>query len=149
MAFWYKISTSDLLLKIFQNKGYNVIIVDSDITTKTLWRDSNYIAEVIMWPKFGNSSISMREVTITSILWGFDQNKRFFEGWCWFKFNNLRLALGMTFKFYASMVKGLKLKVKRFGGVTSYVCRSYRRETGRGTFLPPPPPPNLNRVTSE
>ena len=36
--------------------------------TKILSGDSNYIVEVIMWPKFGNSSISMREVIITSIL---------------------------------------------------------------------------------
>ena len=27
-----------------------------------------YIVDVVMWPKFGNSSISMREVTITTIL---------------------------------------------------------------------------------
>ena len=32
-----------------------------------------------MWPKFGNSSISMREV-ITSILYGFDKNKQFIWG---------------------------------------------------------------------
>ena len=44
-----------------------------------------------MWPKFGNSSISMIEVVTTSILQGFDQNSCFFEGWPWFKFNNLGL----------------------------------------------------------
>ena len=26
--------------------------------------DSNYIVDVVMWPKFGNPSISMREVII-------------------------------------------------------------------------------------
>ena len=31
-----------------------------------------------MWPKFGNSSISVREVIITSILLGFDQENRLF-----------------------------------------------------------------------
>ena len=39
-----------------------------DVTSKILSRDSNYIVEVIMWPKFGNSSISMTEVIITPIL---------------------------------------------------------------------------------
>ena len=33
-----------------------------------------------MWPKFGNSSISMGEAIITSILHGFDQKNQFFGG---------------------------------------------------------------------
>ena len=69
-----------------------------------------------MWPKFGNSNISMREVIITSILWGFDQKKPlFFEGCSWFKFNNLGMALVMALKFYTSLAKGLKLKSQSFG----------------------------------
>ena len=40
--------------------------------------NSNYIADVVMLPKFGNSSIFMRENIITSILEGFDQKKLFF-----------------------------------------------------------------------
>ena len=39
-----------------------------DVTSKILSRDANYIVEVIMWPKFGNSSISMTEVIIAPIL---------------------------------------------------------------------------------
>ena len=35
---------------------------------KILSRDSNYIVDVGMWPEFGNSSVSVREVLITSIL---------------------------------------------------------------------------------
>ena len=35
---------------------------------KNLSRDSNYIVDVVIRPKVGNSSISMREVTITSFL---------------------------------------------------------------------------------
>ena len=38
----------------------------------------------------------------------------FFEGWPWFKFNNLGLALGTNLTFYTSMAKGLKLKVRNF-----------------------------------
>ena len=64
-----KLATPGLLkIKIFQNKGYDVIIPDYDVTNKILSRDSNYIVDVVMWPKFGNSSISMREVIIMSIL---------------------------------------------------------------------------------
>ena len=34
----------------------------------------------------------------------------------WFKFNNLVLALGMALKLYKNVVKGLKLKVRKFLG---------------------------------
>ena len=56
------------VLKVFWNKGYEVIISFHDTTNKISSRDSNYILDVAMWPKFGNSSMSMREVVITSIL---------------------------------------------------------------------------------
>ena len=63
-----KIATLGFLkIKVFWNKGYDVIIFAHDVTTKVLSHDSNYIVDVVMWPKFGNSSVSMREV-ITSIL---------------------------------------------------------------------------------
>ena len=54
-------------IKTFWNKGYDVIISVNDDTDRILSRDSNYIVVVVMWPKFGNSNISMSEV-ITSIL---------------------------------------------------------------------------------
>ena len=64
-----KIVTPGLLkITVFWNKGYDVIISVDDVTNKILSRDSNYIVDVVMWPKFGNSSISVREVIITSIL---------------------------------------------------------------------------------
>ena len=64
-----KLTTPGLLkIKVFWNKGYDVIIRIHDVTTKILSCDSNYVVDVIIWPKFGNSSISMREVIITSIL---------------------------------------------------------------------------------
>ena len=50
----------------------------------------------------------------------------------WFKFNNLELALGMALKVYTSVGKRLKLKVRKFLGINSYVCRSYKGKTGRG-----------------
>ena len=67
-----------------------------------------------MGPKFGNSSISMTEVIITSFLQGCEKKITFNEGWSWFMFNNLGLALGITLKFYTSVAKGLKLKVRKF-----------------------------------
>ena len=64
-----KITTLGLLkIKVFWNKGYDVIIFVHDVTNIILLRDSNYIVDSIMWPKFGNSNISLREVTIASVL---------------------------------------------------------------------------------
>ena len=74
-----KMATPGLLkITVFWNKGYDVIISVDDVTNKILSRDSNYIIDVVMWPKFGNCSISMRKVIITSILKGFDQKNHFF-----------------------------------------------------------------------
>ena len=64
-----KMATPSLLkTTVFWNKGYGVIIPVDDVTNKILSRDSNYIVDVFMWPKFGNCSISMREVITISIL---------------------------------------------------------------------------------
>ena len=64
-----KMATPGLLkIKVFWNKGYDVIISVHDVTNKILSSDSNYNVNVVMWPKFGNSSISLREVIITSVL---------------------------------------------------------------------------------
>ena len=58
-----KLATLDLLkIKLFWNKGYDVIIYVNDVTNKILSRDSNYVVDVAVWPKFGNTSISMTEV---------------------------------------------------------------------------------------
>ena len=57
-----------LKIKIFWNKGYDVIISVHDVTNKILSLDSYYIVDMVKWPKFDNSSISMREVILTSIL---------------------------------------------------------------------------------
>ena len=64
-----KMRTPGLLkIMIFWNKDYDVKISVDDVPNKALSRDSNYIVDAFMWPKFGNSSISMREVITTSIL---------------------------------------------------------------------------------
>ena len=38
------------------------------VTTAVLSRESNYIVDVVMWPKVGNSSISFRKIILASIL---------------------------------------------------------------------------------
>ena len=64
-----KLDTLGLLkIEIFWNEGYDVIICVHNVTIKILSLRSNCIVDVVMWPKFGNCSISMREVIIISIL---------------------------------------------------------------------------------
>ena len=63
-----KMATPGLLkVTLFWNKDYDVRIPVDDATNKTLSRDINYVVDGFMWPKFGNSSLSMREVITTSI----------------------------------------------------------------------------------
>ena len=57
-----------LKIPVFWNKGYEVIIFVDDVTNKVLSNDSNYTVDVLMWPKFGHCSISVRQVITTSIL---------------------------------------------------------------------------------
>ena len=45
------------------------------------------------------------------------RKNNFLEGWSRFKFNNLGLPLGKDLKFYKTVPKGLKLKVKVFCGL--------------------------------
>ena len=74
-----KMATIDLLeIKVFWNKDYDITISVHGVANKILSRDSNHIVDLVVWPKFANSSISRREVTITSILEGFDQKNHFF-----------------------------------------------------------------------
>ena len=64
-----KMATLGLLkIKVFWNNGYDVIISVHDVTNKILSHDSNYIIDVLIWSKFVNTSVSMREVIITSFL---------------------------------------------------------------------------------
>ena len=55
-------------INIFKKKGSDVIIVEYDVINEVFSRESNYIVNAVMWPKFDNCSISMREVITTSIL---------------------------------------------------------------------------------
>ena len=71
----------------------------------------------------------------------------FFEDWSWFNFNNLALVLGTSLKFYTSMAKGLKLKVRKFLGLIPTFVEVTWGKLVKGALLPPPPSlPILNRV---
>ena len=64
----------------------------------------------------------------------------FFEGWSWFKFHNLGLAVGTNLKFYTSLLKGVKLKARKFWGlIPTFIEVTGEKLVGGGLFAPPPP----------
>ena len=63
----------------------------------------------------------------------------FLEGWSWFKFNNFGLALGTNLKFYTSVAKGLKLKVRKFLGLIPTFAEVIGEKLVGELFWPPYP----------
>ena len=63
----------------------------------------------------------------------------FVEGLSWFKFTNLGLGQGMALKFYTSVAKGLKLKVKTFWWLTPTFVDVTVEKTGSGGLFAPHP----------
>ena len=62
--------------------------------------------------KFENQSILTIEVIVTLFYKDLGRKTDCFEGWSWFKFDNLWLVLSMTLKFYSSVAKKKKVKNK-------------------------------------
>ena len=71
-----------------------------------------------MWPRFALVFLWEKLVQPQSYN-DLTRKTIFFEGWFSFKFNDLRLALGMTLKFYASVEKELKISQK--------LCRCHKK----------------------
>ena len=89
-----------LKVKIFWNKGYDIIIsihdVINQISSQILLY---YITDLLMWPKFGNSSISWEKLLQPQFYKDSTRKTNSLERCSWFRFNNLRLALGMALNF--------------------------------------------------
>ena len=58
----------------------------------------------------------------------------FFEGWSWFKFSNLELAIVMALKCYTSLAKGLKLKDRKFLGLIRTFVEVIEKKLVGGPF---------------
>ena len=100
-------------IKIFWNKDYNVKTFVNDITNKLLSREFQ------------------KDLT---------GKPTFFEGYTSLKLNNSGLALGMVLKFYSSVTKALKLKVRKFWGLILTFVEVSGEKQPRGSFCFPPPP---------
>ena len=136
-----KIANPSLLkTKIFWKKSYDVITSVHDFAKKKLTCDSNCIAHVFMWPKFRNSSMSVREVIITSILKGFDEKNRFFGG---IVLVQVQFGTGTRceLEILHQCGKRFESNSQKVLGANLYVCKSCSEKTGRGPFCTPPPPP--------
>ena len=120
-----------LKIKLFWDKGYDVIISVHNGSKKTLSFESNNIVHVVMWPKFGNSSISMREVIITSILSGLDQKKQVFWGVVLVQVQQFGIGSGYELEILHQCGKRFNIKSQKTLGANSNICRNYRGKTGR------------------
>ena len=80
----------------------------------------------------------MTKVIIASILYkDLTRKAAFFEGWSWLKFNNFGLALGTNLKFYTSVAKKLKLKVRKFWGQNPALLEVTGKKLVGRYFAPP------------
>ena len=125
-----KMATLGLLkIKITWNKGYEVILSVHDVTSKILSRHSNYVVDVVMWPKFGNEHFYERRYHNLRFIRIWPDKPVFLRGGLkgWFKFNNLGLTQGIALTFYTSVAKGLKLKVRKF----RRLIRTFAEVTGK------------------
>ena len=77
--------------------------------------DQSLVTLAFLWEKLSQSQFR-KDLT---------RKTAFFERWSWFKFNNLKLALGKNVKFYSNVAKGLKLKIKFFW--TSFESADFSR----------------------
>ena len=78
----------------------------------------------------------MRKVITTSIYQDLTRKNTFFEEWHWFKFNDLGQAQGTNLKSHISLKKGLRLKVRMFGGLNPTFVDITREKMVEGPFYP-------------
>ena len=113
-----KMATPGLLkITVFWNKGCGIIISVDDVTNKISSCDSNYIVDVFMWPKLVTIAFLWERLSQPQFYNDLTRKAGFFEGWSWFRFNNLGLALSTNLNFYTSVANSLKLKVRKFRGL--------------------------------
>ena len=115
-----KLTTLDLLkITVFWIKVNVVIIIDHNVTNKILSRDSNFIVNLSYDQSLVTLAFLWEKLSQPQFYKDLVRKNNFFEGPSWLKFNNLRLALGVALKFYTSVTKGLKLKIRKFWGLIS------------------------------
>ena len=124
MAFWNKVYDVIILSMTSPAKFCHVI----QIILQMRSCGQSLVTQAILWKKLSQPQF-YNDLT---------RNNRIFEGSSWFKFNNLGLALGTKLKFYTSVAKGFKLKVRKF----SWIIPTFAEVTGEklvgGDLFGPP-----------
>ena len=93
--------------------------------------DQSLVTAAILWEKLSQPQFYKN----------FTKKSAFFEGWCWFKFNNLGLHYVQTWNF-TPVWKRVKTKSQKVFGASSYRGKTGRVGGGVELFGPP----FLNRV---
>ena len=119
-----------LKITVFWNKSYDVIISVDDVTNKF------YHAIQIILQMYSRD----QSLVTAAFLWEKLSQLQFYKD-----LTRKPLFLRSGLDILHQCGKKVKKKVRTFWGDNSYVCRSYRRKTGTGGFLPNPLP-ILNRV---
>ena len=93
--------------------------------------DQSLVTLTLLWEKLAQLQ-SYKDLT---------KKATFFEGWSWFCFNSLKLALVMTLKCYTNDTKRLKLKVRMFLGLTPTFVEVWKLQEKNclGDYLPTSP----------
>ena len=101
-------------IKVIWNKGDDAILPGHTSSTKFL-----QVTQIMlqMWT-YDQSLVTLWAILSGEFQFQFynDLTRKtiFFKGWYWLKVNNLGVALVLALKFYNSLIKGLKLKVRKF-----------------------------------
>ena len=103
--------------------------------SKILSCGSNYIVNLVTWPKFFNSSTFVKEVFITLISWGVDRradlgSSSIIEAGTGYGIEKLQKG----YKSY-SVTKGSKLKVRKFWGLSPRLQGKIWLNRGEGGFF--------------
>ena len=124
-------------------KGFDAIIFDHNVTNKFFSGDSNYIVDIVMWPKFENSMFLWENFSRPQFSL-FNQKNHFFE-------ERLQLVIGMASKFNGSVAKGLKSRVRKFLGSICMFAEVTRKNLVVGLFGTPllNKPKNVNSASRE
>ena len=131
VTIWLKMATLVLLkIKVFPSKDCDIIVFVHDVINRILSRDSDYVADVVIWPNFGYYHFNerschnlnfMRIWPKISLFWGV----ALFEG------QLCGTGIRYSLKSLRQFGKRVKTKSQKVRGVNSYICWDYRRNTVR------------------
>ena len=113
------------LINVFWKRVYEVIISVNDVNKKIFLRESNYIVDVAMGPKFGNYSTSMTEVIKTSFLYRFDQKNNFFWGMTLVQVQPIGTGSSYRHEILYQRGKRVKTKSQKVLGASLYVFKNW------------------------